>query len=476
MGGVVSQTRDHEVPRDILERFAAEEASEEERRQVFRHLLAGCAACQRELRLAHWHTEAREMELAHANVTPLGPRTDIYEEAFAAMHRTAMNAIERLHVEANVLLAELNALSPEEREFRVRNLRRYADGKLAAALVEKSFELRYSDLPSMLHYARLAVAVAEAATPETAGGRSLLADGRARAWAQLGNAQRIHGDLDKAEWCFAAATQHLEAGSGDAQPRAWVARLLASLRIAQRALRDAIELNREAARLYRRLRDRTGEATALLGGAWAQIVDGDPRPAIEPLQRCLEILHPWHPQERKLIQGAATNLVLCYIDVDRPQDAYDTVVLAKPYFEDCADAILRLRWDWQWGKADRDRGHFFSAELLTEAGAGRLRGGRARRGDRRSLPRPRDALCPPGPPGRVLARDRRSDRDLPLHRRPARVPRRDRPAHRTGAARRSRRRRAPPARPRVPRRRAPRRAVALSLPRATSPGSATPPC
>ena len=141
-------------------------------------------------------------------------------------------------------------------------------------------------------------------------------------------------------------------------------RLLASLRIAQRALRDAIELNREAARLYRRLRDRTGEATALMGGAWAQIVDGDPRPAIEPLQRCLEILHPWHPQERRLIQGAATNLVLCYIDVDRPQDAYDTVVLAKPYFEDCVDTILLLRWDWQLVKADRDRGHFFTAELM----------------------------------------------------------------------------------------------------------------
>ena len=364
MGGVVSQTRDHEVPRDILERFTAGEASEEERRQVFRHLLAGCAACQRELRLSNWHSEAREMELTLANVAPLGPSADTYEEAFAAMQRTAMTALERRHAEANVLLAELNALSPEEREFKVRNLRRYADGKLAAAMVEKSFELRYSDLPSMLHYARLAVAVAEAATPETAGGRSLLADGRARAWAQLGNAQRIHGDFDKAEWCFAAATQRLEAGSGDAQPRAWVTRLLASLRIAQRALRDAIELNREAARLYRRLRDRTGEATALLGGAWAQIVDGDPRPAIEPLQRCLEILHPWHPQERRLIQGAATNLVLCYIDVDRPQDAYDTVVLAKPYFEGCADTILLLRWDWQWGKADRDRGHFFSGEHL----------------------------------------------------------------------------------------------------------------
>ena len=364
MRGVVSRTKDHEVPRDTLVRFAAGEASEEERRQVFRHLLAGCAACQRELRLARWHTVAREMELAHANVTPLGPRAGTYEEAFAAMHRTAMTAIERRHAEADVLLAELVGMSLEEREFKVRNLRRYADGKLAAALVEKSFELRYSDLPAMLHYARIAVDAAEAATPETSGGRSLLADCRARAWAQLGNAQRIHRDYAAAERSLLAAGRHLEEGSGEAEPRAWLLRCLAALRGAQRAFAEAIELNREAAGLYRRLRDRTGEAAALMAGAWARIASGDPRPAIAPLQRCLEILHPWHPQERRLIQGAAGNLVLCYIDVDRPQDAYDTVVLAKPYFEDCADTILLLRWDWQWGKADRDRGHFFSAEHL----------------------------------------------------------------------------------------------------------------
>ena len=364
MGGVVSQTRDHEVPRGTLDRFAAGEASEEERRQVFRHLLTGCAACRRELRLARWHTEAREMQLALANVTPLGPRADTYDEAFAAMHRTAMTAIERRHVEADVLLAELAALSPEEREFRVRNLHRYADGKLAAALVEKSFALRYSDLPAMLHYARLAVAAAEAATPDTAGGRSLLADCRARAWAQLGNAQRIHRDYEEAERCFAAALRYLEDGSGEREPRAWVLLCVAALRGAQRAFANAVELNREAAGLYRRLRDRTGEAMALMGGAWAWIASGEPRPAIAPLQRCLEILHPWHPQERRLIQGAAGNLVLCYIDVDCPEDAYNTVVLAKPYFEDCPDPILLLRWDWQWGKADRDRGHFYAAELL----------------------------------------------------------------------------------------------------------------
>jgi hypothetical protein len=94
------------------------------------------------------------------------------------------------------------------------------------------------------------------------------------------------------------------------KPRAWTLIRLASLRIAQRAFGAAIKLEQEAVALYRRLKDRTGEATALINLARVHICAGDPRPAIAPLQRCLEILHPWHPQERRLIQGAAGNLVL----------------------------------------------------------------------------------------------------------------------------------------------------------------------
>ncbi len=38
---------------------------------------------------------------------------------------------------------------------------------------------------------------------------------------------------------------------------------------------------------------------------------------------------------------------------------------------ECPDSTLFLRWTWQWGKADRDRGQLFSAEeLLTRAREG----------------------------------------------------------------------------------------------------------
>ena len=358
----MSRKRDHEVPGGILDRFAASEASEEERRQVLRHLLAGCPSCLRHLRLAGWHSEDQEARSGRSNVIPLGPPAGRYDAAFAAAERAMNGALDREHIPVRDLLAELGRMSPGEREFKVRNLQRYGEGELALALVEKSFELRYSDTAAMLHYAGLAVAAAEKATPETSGGRSLLADCRARAWAQLGNSHRIKTELHEAERCFSTSLAWLEEGCGEPEPRAWILLRFGSLRIAQRNFHESARLQEESASLYRKLSDRSGEADALISIALSHIAACDPQPAIAPLQRALEILNPWHPREEQLIRGAAINLVLCYVDIGRPQAAYDTATMAEPYFEDCRDTLARLRWTWQRGNVDRERGDFFSAE------------------------------------------------------------------------------------------------------------------
>lgn len=357
--GTVSKMRDHEVSRGTLARFAAGEASEAEREHVLRHLLAGCGHCRRALRLAGWHGERVELRDAHPNVAPIGPPAGAYDEAFAAAARTALAALERQHVPARKLLAELDAISAEQRELAVRNRARFASGELALALVDRSYELRFSDHAAMRHYARLAVAAAEPARPETAGGISLLADCRARAWAQLGNACRVCGDQAEAERAFGTALRHLEAGSGEIEPRAWVLFLLASLRIAQRAFGEAVEMLQETVRTYRRLRDRSAEAGALikLGHAWISATE--PERAIPPLQRAIGLLHP---EENKLLLVAMIDLVLCYLDIDRPQEAYDTAAMGDEHFESCTDELLRLRWLWQRGKMDRERGDLFAAE------------------------------------------------------------------------------------------------------------------
>jgi tetratricopeptide (TPR) repeat protein len=351
--------RDHEVPRNTLERFAAGDASEVEREQVLRHLLAGCEPCRGALRALGWHGAMTELRRTHRNVAPIGRPAGSYDEAFAAATRTAMAALDRMHVPAQRLLAELDAISPEQRELAVRNRARFAVGELALALVDRSYELRFSDHTGMQHYARLAVAAAEAARPETAGGRSLLSDCRARAWAQLGNAARIRAELIESERCFETALRHLEAGSGEPEPRAWVLFLLASLRITQRAFVEAVETLTEVGQIYRRLRDRSAEAGALikLGHAW--ICATEPERAIPPLQRAIGLLHP---SEKTLLLVATIDLVLCYIDIGHPQEAYDTAAMGDEHFETCSDELLRLRWLWQRGKVDRERGDLLAGE------------------------------------------------------------------------------------------------------------------
>lgn len=359
----MSQECGHEVPRSTLERFASKEASETERAQVLDHLATGCAHCQRTLRVVGWHGERGEMRRTHGNVAPLGAPAGAYDEVFAAAHRITMSALDRQHAPVKDLLAEVEAMPVEEREFKVRNARRYAAGELALALVDRSYELRYSDHTAMLHYARLAVAAADAAMPETAGGRSSLHDCRARAWAQLGNAQRTRGELAEAERSFDAAVRYLESGSGDVEAGAWVGYLHASLHIAQRAFTDAIPLLEEARAHYRRQNDRTREAGVLTTLAWARIASGNPEPAIAPLQRAIGILEPFHPWEEKLVRVAMINLVLCYIDIDKPRDAAKTVALGELYFEHCPDPIAWLHWKWQEGKVDRERGELYCAEV-----------------------------------------------------------------------------------------------------------------
>ncbi len=355
----MSKTRDHEVPRSTLERFAAGDASADERLIVLGHLISDCEHCRHHLRRAGWHGDSGELRRTHRNVAPLGPPAGSYDDAFAAAQRTALAALEQQRIPVRNLLDELEVMSPEQREVQVRNRRRFAVGELALALVDRSYSLRYSDAAATLHYAQLAVAAAEAATPDTAGGRSLLADCRARAWAQLGNARRIHADQAEAEGCFATAMRHLEAGSGEPDPRAWLLRLLASLRIAQRAFAEATDMLEEAGAAYRRLKDRAGEAAVLIQLGYARICAAEPEQAIAPLQRSLELLYPW---EETLMRAAAHDLVLSYIDAGHPQEAYDTVAMGEEYFEECADELARLRWTWQRGKVDRERGDLFAAE------------------------------------------------------------------------------------------------------------------
>jgi tetratricopeptide (TPR) repeat protein len=132
----------------------------------------------------------------------------------------------------------------------------------------------------MAHLAvRLSAHLGEAYHPDS------VANLRARAYAWLGNARRVLGELKAAEHAFTQAEEHLR-GSGDEDLRiqAEVFFLKASLRLDQRRLDEAPALIDSSLGLFRQSQDLPGPVKAVLNKAKILQVRGD-------LDRAIDLLH-----------------------------------------------------------------------------------------------------------------------------------------------------------------------------------------
>lgn len=341
----------HAIPPGALERFAAGKAAPAERRGVIGHLLDGCPECQRWLRRQVWGLAGEWCE----------PPAGAYDHAFAAAGAAARAEATRRCLELEQLLAEVDGFATEERELKVRNLRRFASTALAAALIERSHRARWRDPETMLADARLAVAAADgAAAVAGAGEARALNDCQARAWGQLANALRLHGSLLESEDAFAVAFHHLDEGTGDCRLKARLYRQLASLRRARRQFYESAELLRRAIAIHRRQGDHAGEAAALINLGISYIYAGDPAAAEPPLARCLAELDP--RQHIDLVRAAGLNLVTCHLDLGEPARAHALWAETEPLFAACDDQLALLRRAWQRGLIDRELGHLEAAE------------------------------------------------------------------------------------------------------------------
>lgn len=349
----------HEVTPEAISRFLDGNASGEEKAVVVSHLLSQCPTC-----LAHFVAAAGTPRLGSFGLAGNDPiaatvsPSDTYEEAFAAAKRTLLQEVERRTLSHNTLLAELHGLPPSEQEMKVRNSRRYASPALALALAELSHDKRHDDPAAMLHYARLAVAVAEGATPENAVGRALLADCRARAWGQLANAHRVKSQIPEAETAIGTAERHLEAGSGDLALRARLLSQKASLRTYQRRFAEAAANLAEVSTLRRELHDRTGEAEALVQLGGCRVIAGAPAEALQPLNRVLALIDDATSDLRR---AALLNLGWAYTDLRRPFEAHALLPSIEEHFATCTDRVNRLRLLWLKGVVERDLGLVLSA-------------------------------------------------------------------------------------------------------------------
>ena len=358
----------HPVP-DDFERFLHSSLADSTRNaQLIRHLLADCPTCRQRLDMMGWDQNRLEHLLrlpgtdVDASVTS-GCNAYDYDKAFAGSERTLAEVLSLdLPAERSPedLSRELATLPPSEQLQRVSNDSQFVNPQLARWLVERSHAARYEDADKMLHLAQLAQLAADACSTEMVGSERRLADLRAQAWGQFGNALRVSGKLRQAEDAMATAGHHRAAGTGEPLLHARLLEQMASLHIFQRRFQPAIELANEAGRIYRDIGETHQLASTLVQKAIASFYSGEAARAAEILNKAIPLMD--HEEDPHLLLAACHNLVLCYIDLDQPEQALELYSKSRELYKEFKDTLILLRAAWQEGRLLRDLGHLRAAE------------------------------------------------------------------------------------------------------------------
>jgi tetratricopeptide (TPR) repeat protein len=333
---------------------------------VMRHLLADCDTCRGQLEAMGWDGRRLERLLYLPGAQPLEEnrqKSYNYDAAFAKAERAFEALLDEPHPTEqpiDKLWAELDSQTAEEQVRLVTTERRFLHPEFILSLVDRSHGSRYSDVPRMLHLANLARLASEAATPALAGNDLRLADLRAQSWRQCGNALRVSGRIPEAEEALAKAQQYCKAGTGDPPLRAWLLEQIASLRIFQRRFEEAIDLADQAGQIYRELGETHSLASTMVQKAIASIYAGEPENAIRILNRAIPLID--NEEDPHLLLAACHNLVQCYINLDRPEQALTLYSEARDLYQEFQDALISLRAGWQEGILLRDLGHVRAAE------------------------------------------------------------------------------------------------------------------
>jgi tetratricopeptide (TPR) repeat protein len=330
------------VPEELLGRFLRAEVSKQEGRRVVRHLATGCQQC----------TELMRGISAH-----LGPWSEgqagweeAYEEVFLRALAFASREEQRIALERLLgwgQWAGLEPLSPETRSALVESDGSYHTFGLYDRLLEASRLYVRREPAEAVDVVRLAVLVAERLDPERHG-KARVADLRASAWAELGNAKRLASDFEGARGAFNEAWRILEEeGTNDPLEQAHLLSLEASymndmgeFETAETALEDALDT-------YRRIGDthRQGRILLKMGDAIGHV---DPARGLGHIRKALSLIDA---TEEPRLQLCAQHDCAWYLnDCGQPTEALAVLEQARPLYRQFPDVYTQLRLHWLEGR------------------------------------------------------------------------------------------------------------------------------
>jgi len=334
-----SARRNHPDRTDI-EGFLSRTLQEEQDRSVEAHLQRGCLPClftARELALSL--TREHRATLVEELFDPKGDAEPLERYGAWLDRKVLLIDLEERLVPA--LVAELMLRPPAARREAVRKERRYQLLTLSEALRQESRQECFRDVARAVELAELAVEASDCLNVAFYGPR-LVADARALAYAILGNATRIAGDLFGAERQLRSALDLFELGTGSPMEAAELQSLMASLRIDQCRFEDAILLLDQVVETYRSQGSCREQGRAMVQLGYAVGTAGEPASAAALLEHSLDLLDP--DADQALFLMAHHNVAAFLSEAGRDREARSHLEQAQPLYTGLsADRAMLLR-------------------------------------------------------------------------------------------------------------------------------------
>jgi tetratricopeptide (TPR) repeat protein len=332
-----------------------------ERRALLEHLVA-CSHCRARLRSLSDSETGGE---AKRGLKVLEwARSSDYD---ASLERSAKSLLSREAAlgkersEAPGLYVELMEHPAGQREFLLRNVPRFHTWGFLELLVQRSWEVTIASPVYSEELARLAVLVSECLSLNLYK-KELVEDLRGRAWAYIGNAQRMRSDLQEAERSFEVSYFHLKRGTRELLERAIFLDLKASLLRDQRDFEEASKLIRRAISIFLQEGEHHRAGRSFLNLSTVYNYSGRVEECVPVLYHALELIDP--EQEPRLLLAAWHNLSFVLAELGRCLEAQSVYRKARPLYRDFPDAWTQNRRKWLKGKILQGLGQSVQAEAL----------------------------------------------------------------------------------------------------------------
>ncbi|MFP5284755.1 MAG: hypothetical protein ACLGI9_03360, partial [Thermoanaerobaculia bacterium] len=308
-----------------LDRLLALDRTEDQNRALL-HQLAICAECRK----------------------VGGYILDLYRNGFLPLNFSLVDLeLARSRAEAPRLWESLRNLPHSRRVALTQAGNPYLSWGFCEFLCKESRSLGTEEANEAVDLAELAVLIADHIADEDSEERWTY-QLRAFAWAHLGNARRVQGDLKSAEAAFAMTDEWWaagEEGTGDALGyRPILLDLKASLRNVQGRRSEALGLLDEAFDLYQLLGDTRRAGRVLVNESYVLLEMGDLDHAIPVLQKAEELIDP--EREPRLILCARHNLLDNLSKAGRFAEARALLPQVRELSRSAGSQLDRVRLRW----------------------------------------------------------------------------------------------------------------------------------